>query len=77
MNPSTSFEDVYRVQTAAIERLEAENALLRASMQAVIEEYDDSNPLAIVIEDMRVTLAYDASNATTTGPRATSASDGK
>jgi hypothetical protein len=57
MNPSTSFEDVYRVQTAAIERLEAENALLRASMQAVIEEYDDSNPLAIVIEDMRVTLA--------------------
>ena len=77
MNPSTSFEDVYRVQTAAIERLEAENALLRASMQAVIEEYDDSNPLAIVIEDMRVMLAYDASNATTTGPRATSASDGK
>lgn len=50
---------------------------LRASMQAVIEEYDDSNPLAIVIEDMRVMLAYDASNATTTGPRATSASGGK
>ncbi len=38
-------------------RLKNEANRLRASMQAVIEEYDDSNPLAIVIEDMRLTLA--------------------
>ena len=30
MNPSTSFADVYNTQTAAIDRLEAENQRLRS-----------------------------------------------
>lgn len=36
MNPSTSFEDVYRVQTAAIERLEAENAAMRTALELFV-----------------------------------------
>lgn len=35
MKPSTSFGDVYNVQTAAIERLEAELARLRAEVEAL------------------------------------------
>lgn len=74
MNPSTSFEDVYRVQTAAIERLEAENAAMRTALELFVSR--DWTPDWIRTAARRA-LDHPHSNATTTGPRATSASAGK